>query len=108
MHPEQSVLVGTNSSMMMVMIGAFFVLVGMVFVLVGCQSLGLFDKFHFDIIGSYVGFVFLIVGIGVFCFQTGTSSLIEGIKMMGLWILIPLLFICTGVFQLVKCLKRSS
>ena len=98
-HPEQSVLVGTNSSMMMVMIGAFFVLIGMVFVLVGCQSLGLFDKVHFDIIGSYVGFVFLSVGIGVFYFQTRTSSLIEGIKMMGLWILIPLLFIGTGVFQ---------
>lgn len=98
-HPEQSVLVGTNSSMMMVMIEAFFVLVGMVFVLVGCQSLGLFDKVHFDIIGSYVGFVFLIVGIGVFYFQTGISSLMEGIKLMGLRILIPLLFICTGVFQ---------
>lgn len=108
LHPDQSVLVGTNSSMMMVMIGSFFLLVGMVFVLVGCQSLGFFDRFDFDIIGCYVGFVFLIVGIGVFYFQAGTSSFVEGIKMMGLWAVIPILFIGVGILQLVKCLRKSS
>jgi len=53
----------------------------------------------------------LIIGVGVILFQNGTtSSFIETVKSMGLWILIPIIFIIIGVFQIIKSLffERST
>lgn len=104
-NPSESVLVGTNNSSGLIFFGAFFTLGGFVFVLIALQVLGVFDKVKVDIIGIYVGAVFLIIGIGIILFQIGlVSSFIEMIKAMGFWILIPLLFIVVGMFQIIKCL----
>lgn len=103
--PDEAILVGTNKSNGLIFFGAFFTLGAFVFVLIALQSLGLFDKVKFDIIGTYIGFVFLVIGIGIILFQIGTvSSFMELIKSMRFWLLIPLLFIIVGIFQIVKCL----
>ena len=55
--------------------------------------------------GLYIGIVVLIIGIGIILFQYGTTaSLIETVKLMGLWVVIPIMFIIIGIFQIIKCL----
>ena len=104
-NPEEAVLVGTNNKNGLIFMGAFFTLVSFTFVILALTILGYFDKFKIDIIGTYIGAVCLIIGIGIILFQNGTTmSLIETIKSFGLWILIPFMFIVVGIIQLVKCL----
>lgn len=104
-NPNEAILVGTNSSNFLIFFGVFFTLGGSVFVLVALQMKGIFDKVKIDVVGTYIGFVMLIVGVGIILFQTGTTLFfIEIIKNMGFWFLIPVLFIGIGIFQIVKCL----
>lgn len=104
-NPEKAVLVGTNNKNGLIFMGAFFILVSLTFVLGALTISGYFDRFKIDIIGTYIGAIFLIIGIGIILFQNGTTmSLIETIKSFGFWILIPLMFIVVGIFQIVKCL----
>lgn len=108
-NPNEAIIVGTNSSNFLIFFGAFFTLGGTVFVLAALKMKGTFDKVKIDIVGTYIGFVMLIVGVGIILFQTGTtSSFIETIKIMGFWFLIPVLFIGIGIFQIVKCLYRKK
>lgn len=102
---EKAVLVGTNRNNGLIYFGAFFVLGGMVFVLIFLQIKGVFDKIKIDVIGTYIGVIFTIIGIGIILLQNGmTSSFIETVKTMGFWILIPFMFIIVGMFQTIKCL----
>lgn len=102
---EKAVLVGTNRNNGLIYFGAFFVLGGMVFVLIFLQIKGVFDKIKIDVIGTYIGVIFTIIGIGIILLQNGmTSSFIETVKTMGFWILIPFMFIIVGIFQTIKCL----
>lgn len=108
-NPNEAIIVGTNSSNFLIFFGAFFTLGGMVFVLAALQMKGIFDKVKIDVVGTYIGFVMLIVGVGIIVFQTGTtSSFIETIQIMGFWFLIPVLFIGIGIFQIIKCLYRKN
>ncbi len=110
-NPSEAVLSGTNRSNFLIFFGAFFTLGGMVFALGALHIKGVFDGFRFDVIGTFLGFVFLIIGIGIILLQLGTvSSLIEVIQSFGFWIFVPIMFIIIGVFQIVKCLfvKRKS
>ncbi len=104
-NPDKAVFTGTNANSGLIYYGAFFFLGGMVFVLIFLYAKGVFDKVKINILGLYIGFVFFIVGIGIIAFQIGeTSSLMEAIKRMRFWILIPILFITAGSFQIIKCL----
>lgn len=104
-NPGEAVFTGTNANSGLIYFGAFFFLGGMVFVLIFLYAKGVFDKVKINILGLYIGFVFFIVGIGIIAFQIGeVSSLMEAIKRMGFWILIPVLFIAIGGFQMIKCL----
>lgn len=104
-NPDEAILIGSNSKNGLIFAGAFFVLVSSVFVIFGLSFLGFFDKFKIDVIGTYVGFVFLIIGIGIIVVQNGTTmSLIETIKSMRLWIFIPIMFMVVGVYQMINCL----
>lgn len=108
-NPDEAIIVGTNSSNFLIFFGAFFTLGGTAFVLVALQMKGLFDTVKIDVVGTYIGFVMLIVGAGIVLFQTGTtSSFIETIKIMGFWFLIPVLFTGIGIFQIIKCLYRKN
>ncbi|MCI8518841.1 MAG: hypothetical protein HFJ51_01625 [Clostridia bacterium] len=58
--------------------------------------------------GIYIGSVFAIVGIGIILFQNGTTpSFTETIKSMGFWIFIPIIFIITGIFEVIKCIIEA-
>ena len=104
-NPEEAVLVGANSSKMMIFMGVFFMLGSFTFILLFFMALGYFDKFKIDILGAYIGIVFIVVGIGVILFQNGTTmSLIETINSFGLLILIPIVFIAVGIWVLIKSL----
>lgn len=104
-NPEEAIISGINSKNSLIFMGGFFTFGTLTFILAALSVLGYFDKFKIDIIGTYVGLLFLVVGIGIILLQNGTTmSLIETIKSFGLWIFIPLMFIIVGVFQLVKCL----
>lgn len=108
-NPKESILVGTNSKNGLIFMGAFFTLGSLAFIVIAFSVLGYFDKFKIDIVGTYIGFVFFIIGIGIILFQNGTtSSLLETIKSLGFWILIPFMFIVVGIFQIVKCLLLNQ
>ena len=71
--------------------------------------LGYFDKFKIDILGTYIGILFFIIGAGIILFQTGTTtSLIEAIKSFGVLIIIPIMFLVVGIVQVVKCLLKKK
>ena len=68
-----------------------------------------FDKIKIDVLGTYVGLLFFIIGIGIILFQTGTTtSFIETIKSFGLLMIIPIMFMVVGIIQVVKCLKKKK
>ena len=104
-NPSEAVFLGTNKNKMLIYFGAFFLLGGMVFVLGFLYIWGIFDKVRINILGLYIGIVFLIVGGGIISLQLGeVSSLISVIKQMKFWFLIPVIFIIIGTFQIIKCL----
>lgn len=104
-NPSEAVLIGTNRNEGLIYFGAFFVLGGMVFVLIFLQTKGIFDKTKIDVIGTYVGVAFTIIGIGIILMQNGiTSSFIETLKVMKFWILIPLMFIVVGILVTIRSL----
>jgi len=108
-NPEEAIITGTNSKNGLIYFGAFFTFGSITFILAALSVLGYFDKFKVDILGTYIGFLFFIIGIGIILFQTGTTtSLIETIKSFGLWILIPIMFIIVGIIQIVKCLLKKN
>lgn len=103
--PSEAIFLGTNKNSMLIYFGTFFLLGGTVFVLGFLYISGIFDKIKINIFGLYIGIVSLIVGIGIIGIKLGeVSSLISVIKQMKFWILIPIVFIIVGVFQIVKCL----
>lgn len=108
-NPSESVLIGTNSKNFLIYFGAFFTLGSVAFVLGALYMKGFFDKIKIDIIGLYLGFTFLIIGVGFLLYQNGMqSSFIETIKSLGMWIVLPVLFIVVGVFLIIKCLFLAT
>lgn len=104
-NPNKAILVGTNGSNFLIYFGAFFILGSLIFILAFLYAKGIFDKVRFNVMGTFVGLVFVIVGIGLFLFQNGTTqSFMETVKSMGLWILIPIMFVIIGGFQTIKSL----
>lgn len=104
-NPSESILVGLNNKKGLIYAGAFFVLGSIPFILFGLMMLGLFDKVKIDVIGTYIGFAFLIIGIGIILLQNAeTFVLLETIKNMKLWFLIPIMFIVVGIYQIINCL----
>lgn len=108
-NPSEAVLMGTNRNNGLIYFGTFFILGGMIFVLIFLQTKGIFDKIKIDIIGTYAGVVFTIIGIGIILIQNGiTSSFLETIKVMKFWILIPFIFIVIGIILTIKSLLLSK
>lgn len=102
-NPNESILVGLNNKKGLIYAGAFFVLGSIPFILFGLMMLGLFDKIKIDIIGTYIGFAFLIIGVGIILLQNAeTFILLETIKNMRLWFLIPIMFIVVGIYQIIN------
>lgn len=82
--------------------GAFFLCGGGAFVMGTLTVRGVFDKAKIDVMGLYVGAVFIFLGIGF------AVMILASAKSAGLWILIPLLMTAAGILQIVKCLKNKK
>ena len=93
----------------MIFFGGFFTFGGFTFVLGALNITGRFEKCKIDVLGLYVGILFVVIGIGfpaVKCKEM--QSLSETIQAFGFWILIPIMMIVVGVLQIVKCLKNRG
>lgn len=109
-NPENAMVGGSNGSHFMLLMGGFFTLGGMVFVLLALQTKGVFDNVKFDILGTYFGFVFVAVAFGIVFFRYGeTGSFITGLTSMGIFMVIPILFILAGGALMIKsiCSKKQ-
>lgn len=92
-----------------ILIGAFFVLVSSVFILFHLSASGFFDRFRTDLLGLYIGIVFVLIGIGIPTVKfTETFSVKETVQSFGLWILVPVIMFSAGVFQIVKTVKNRK
>lgn len=88
--------------------GAFFAFGAFTFVLGALTVKGYFDKLRIDVLGVYIGILFVIIGIGFVALKYGeTYSVLETIQAFGFWILIPIMMIVAGVYQTVKSLKDN-
>ena len=104
-NPSEAIFLGTNKNNLLIYAGIFFIMGGMVFVLGYLYILGVFDKIKINVLGIYIGLVFVIMGIGIFAILFGESlSFTTVVKQMKLWTLMPLIFIVVGSLQIIKCL----
>lgn len=108
-NPEKAILIGSNSKKGLIYAGAFFTFGALTFVIGGLSILGVFDKVKIDVVRTYIGSLFTIIGVGVVLVQNGTTlSFTETIKDMGLWVLIPIMFMVVGIHQVIQGLKNSN
>ena len=91
-----------RSQLALSFMGVFFFVGGGAFVVGTLTVRGVFDKAKIDIMGLYVGAVFIFLGIGF------TVMILTLAESAGLWLLIPLLMTSAGVLQTVKCLKNKK
>lgn len=108
-NPEESILVGTNSKNFLIYFGGFFMPGSIGFILGALYIKGVFDNMKINIMQLYFGFTFLIIGIGFILFQNGTTSSFLGtVKSLGIWMIIPVLFIILGSVEIIKCLHSRN
>ena len=91
-----------RSQLALAFMGVFFFVGGGAFVMGTLTVRGVFDKAKIDIMGLYVGAVFIFLGISF------TVMILTLAESAGLWLLIPLLMTSAGVLQTVKCLKNKK
>jgi len=80
--------------------GGFFTFGAFTFVLGALTVQGYFDKCKVDVVGLYAGILFIAIGGGIIAMISQQE--------FGLWIIIPVLMVIAGVYQVVKCLKESK
>ena len=92
-----------------IFIGAFFFLVSSVFILFYLLVSGFFEKRKTDLLGLYIGVVFVLAGMGIPTVKFMEVLSVKGtIKSFGLWILVPIILFTAGVFQIIKTLKNRK
>ena len=64
---------------------------------------GCFDKVKMDVLGLYAGAVIAVIGIGFLLLMSK-----EPVSSYGLWIIIPILMILVGIYQVVKCIRNRK
>ena len=87
-----------KSDMKLLFAGGFFAFGAFTFVMAALTVRGYFERCKVDVLGLYIGILFVAIGIGII-------AMIYRQK-FGLWIVIPVLMIGAGVVQIVKCIKR--
>lgn len=84
----------------LIFFGGFFAFGSFTFVLGALTVKGCFDKCKVDVLGLYVGILFIAIGGGIIAMIYQQE--------FGVWIIIPVLMILVGVCQVVKCLKERT
>lgn len=80
--------------------GGFFSFGSFSFVLGALTVKGYFDKCKVDVLGLYVGILFVLIGGGIIAMIYQQE--------FGLWIVIPIVMIAAGVLQIIKCIKQKK
>lgn len=89
--------------------GVFFSFGAFTFVLAVLTIHGYLDKMKIDVLGMYIGILFVVIGIGFIALKyRELGSLLEMIRFFGLWIIIPIMMTAAGVIQIVKCLRNRK
>lgn len=94
--PEKAVLTGFNENHLLVYIGTLFFLVPLIMI------------FNSAIL---ISVLFIFIGGGTYylmCSSTDSLSLIDAFKINGLWIVIPIIFVVIGVWNLIWMLFRKK
>lgn len=93
----------------LIFVGGFFSFGAFTFVLAALTALGHFDKYKMDVLGLYIGILFVVIGIGIPAIKyRETLSILKTIRVFGFWILIPIMLVVVGALQIVKCLKNRK
>lgn len=92
----------SRMDIMLIFMGAFFTFGAFTFVLAALTVKGCFDKCRIDVLGLYVGILFVVIGIGIPAIKHAD------IREFGFWILIPIMMVVVGMLQIVKCLKNRE
>lgn len=79
--------------------GGFFTFGAFTFVLGALTIKGCFDKCAVDVLGLYIGILFTLIGGGIIAMIYQQN--------FGLWIIIPILMVIAGGFQIIKSLRRG-
>lgn len=98
-----------DSSMEMILGGAFFLLGGGAFVLGALTVHGTFDKIKVDVLGIYMSAVVAGFGIGAVALKCSEHhSLVRAVEEFGLWIIVPSVMTLGGVTGVVRFLKNKK
>lgn len=85
--------------------GVIFVFGSFTFVLAALTLKGCFDEIRIDVLGLYAGAVIAVIGIGFFVLMYG--ELLNSYKSR-IWIIIPILMIVAGIYQVVRCIRNRK
>lgn len=80
--------------------GGFFTFGAFTFVLAALTAKGIFEHYKVDVLGLYIGILFVVIGIGIIAMIYN--------QRFGLWIVIPVIMIGAGVLQINKCIKNKK
>lgn len=89
-----------TSDMKLLFAGGFFTFGAFTFVMAALTVKGYFERCKVDVLGLYIGILFVAIGIGII-------AMIYRQK-FGLWIIIPILMIGVGVVQIIKCIRNKK
>ena len=92
----------SRMDIMLIFMGAFFTFGAFTFVLAALTVKGCFDKCPIDVLGLYVGILFVVIGIGIPVIKHAD------IREFGFWILIPIMMVVVGMLQIIKCLRNRA
>lgn len=107
-NPNEAFITGSNSKVFLIVMGIMFTVIPLIILFGMLYTFGYFKNILINIIDFSIGFIFIAIGFGVIYIITGKFSLIDIFTSSGtsyiIPLLIPILFIIVGIFQLSKSL----
>lgn len=89
-----------NADWKLLFAGGFFTFGAFTFVLAALTVKGCFERCKVDVLGLYIGILFVVIGVGIIVMIYNQS--------FGVWIVIPVLMIGTGIIQIIKCISNKK
>ena len=89
-----------TSDIKLLFAGGFFPFGAFTFVLAALTVKGYFEHCKIDVLGLYIGILFVAIGVGII------AMIYQ--QRFGLWIAIPVLMIGAGVVQIIKCIRNEK
>ena len=92
-----------NAEFGLILGGVIFTFGSLVFGLAALTIKGCFEKSKVDVLGIYAGAVIAIIGISFIPLMCKAPM-----SSVGLWIIIPILMVVAGIYQVIKCIKNKK